>query len=1108
MGADGSIKIDTEIDEKGFEKGSEELLAAIKSLTNSIDNLSKGIKDAFNSMSGEAKQAAKDVDEVTEAEERAKKAADDWERRKQKQLELMQDPNFIQRNDLPIEEVISDDAKKSVEGLKEELTSMQTVGESSTKSVKDNFEGVTREVTNLKGAVQTATNSTEAELDGSGRHVGSLKNAFTLLGDKAVSVFERIQASMAGDTSQYDLGDKLDEYKQKLKELEAQGIHIGDADYDKTFIKLKQTEQAVEEYKRSLMGVGSAAGKGSRAVGALASVTNRLNQTGKKIKEIFKNAFAKIISGAKGLTKALHSTNNTVKQTQMSLGKLILMGAGFRSLYTLWRRLMSGIKEGFSNLAQYSNQTNTSISSLMSSMTRLKNSFATAFNPILNVVAPILSKFINMIADAVTYVGMFFAALSGQKTFTKAIGVQEDYAGSLQDTSDALDDANEKANELKGTLTSFDRAEVLDFSSSTSSSSSNNGNNGGVDPSQMFQEVPIENEISKLADKIKDIFSKIFDPIKEAWDKKGKDVIDAFKRALDEIWGLVKSIGESFMDVWTNGTGELFIRNLLTLLETVLLIIGDIAKAFKDAWNDNGLGTAVVQSLFDMFNKILSLLISIGQAFRNAWNDNGLGKSIATNILEIFKGIFDTIGNIASALETAWNKNKTGEQIIRTILTIFNDALEVIKNMTTATAEWAAKIDFSPLLSSVLGLLQAIQPLTKNVFEGVEWFYKNVLLPLASYTITNLVPAFLDLLAAAITAVNSVIEALKPLAQWLWDSFLKPLAEWTGGVIIDFLNMLTDALLRFSDWCREHQGVIEAVVKVIVAFFAAWKVTQFIAGIMSIIGAIGKFVISIKSLIDLVGGLSGVLGVLVTALGGPVTAAILAIMAVLALLVAFWPQITAEFDKFTAAIQKKIDVVKIGFGAMGEYIKKALSDMGFNEWLDNIKDICGQVINFLQGVFTGNLRQVGESIKKMFDSLFKAILALIKSPVNGIIDLINGLIDRINSIQFPSWVPGVGGGTTKIPKIPKLATGTVIPPNAPFLAMLGDQKSGTNIEAPISTIEDAVNRVLDSRGGGGGQDVTINFTGELAALARILKPEIDKETTRRGVTLVESTVIG
>jgi len=81
--------------------------------------------------------------------------------------------------------------------------------------------------------------------------------------------------------------------------------------------------------------------------------------------------------------------------------------------------------------------------------------------------------------------------------------------------------------------------------------------------------------------------------------------------------------------------------------------------------------------------------------------------------------------------------------------------------------------------------------------------------------------------------------------------------------------------------------------------------------------------------------------------------------------------------------------------------------------------------------------------------------------------------------------------------MPGLATGAVIPPNRKFVAVLGDQTNGRNLEAP----EDLIRQIVREESGGGGATV-IRFSGSLAQLARVLKPEIDKETTRAGVPLV------
>ena len=80
--------------------------------------------------------------------------------------------------------------------------------------------------------------------------------------------------------------------------------------------------------------------------------------------------------------------------------------------------------------------------------------------------------------------------------------------------------------------------------------------------------------------------------------------------------------------------------------------------------------------------------------------------------------------------------------------------------------------------------------------------------------------------------------------------------------------------------------------------------------------------------------------------------------------------------------------------------------------------------------------------------------------------------------------------------IPQLATGAVIPPNRRFTAVLGDQRYGMNLEAP----EGLIRKIVREESGGGGSTV-IRFSGSLAQLARVLKPEIEREGVRAGTPL-------
>ena len=103
-----------------------------------------------------------------------------------------------------------------------------------------------------------------------------------------------------------------------------------------------------------------------------------------------------------------------------------------------------------------------------------------------------------------------------------------------------------------------------------------------------------------------------------------------------------------------------------------------------------------------------------------------------------------------------------------------------------------------PLTESFEDFKAAVEPFGKHIGEGLVWLYENALKPLATWTITDLVPSFLDMLSGAIELLDGIIEAFKPTGKWLWDNFLKPLATWTGSLIVDLFNDLGDALSSMS----------------------------------------------------------------------------------------------------------------------------------------------------------------------------------------------------------------------------------------------------------------------------------------------------------------------
>jgi hypothetical protein len=144
--------------------------------------------------------------------------------------------------------------------------------------------------------------------------------------------------------------------------------------------------------------------------------------------------------------------------------------------------------------------------------------------------------------------------------------------------------------------------------------------------------------------------------------------------------------------------------------------------------------------------------------------------------------------------------------------------------------------------------------------------------------------------------------------------------------------------------------------------------------------------------------------------------------------------------------------------------------------------------------------------------IFGTVISFINGILQAVINGINSVIATIDSIKFsmPSWMGGMSFGLNiqpvpmfqiGMPNIPHLAEGAVIPSNKPFMAMLGDQKSGTNIETPV----DLLRSIMREEIGGIKADISISFNGSTAELVRLLKPHIDKENVRVGNSLVKNT---
>ena len=466
----------------------------------------------------------------------------------------------------------------------------------------------------------------------------------------------------------------------------------------------------------------------------------------------------------------------------------------------------------------------------------------------------------------------------------------------------------------------------------------------------------------------------------------------------------------------------------IPILEKLKDILSQIFKPFKQAWQQEGKATIDAAKL--AFTNLKSLASDVGKSMLEVWT-NGTGTQLLSTTLQIAQAILTTIGRIAGKLDEAWNKNSVGTAIIQAIADILQKILDFVNRIAWATADWAAKLDFYPLLDSIRQLLESVSPLVEKIGNFLGNVYEKIILP--SLT-------------------------------WLIETGLPTVIEWLG---------------KFFDFLSEHQWIIDLLGATLLGAFAASKIVALITSIMG----------AIELLMSII-GTKGLIGLL----GGPLAVAIAATIAILVLLVTHWDTVKNTMNAIKDWIANAFvhDWTK-EFGYLGGYLNAWFKNIK-NLW-DGIKQIFNGIITFVKGVFTGNWRQAWKGVRQIFAGVWNSFAAIVKAPINTIIAFINSFLYAIQtmqnsfanalnsmSISLPHWLEKLTGfssvgfnvGYWSAPMVPYLAQGAVIPPNKEFMAVLGDQKSGNNIEAPESLI-----RRIVREESGNGKGSTYNVTAQV-----------------------------
>lgn len=1082
--ADGYIIIDTEIDTNGAKAGSKELEANVRQCISSINGLGDKAKaslnkqaNAFSKLNDQYREQEKIVEQLKEkvAELGKQQIPTDEYKEIQAQIESAktqmdkliyaqekfvalggsEDSKKYKSYQYDIDQLAKtiDDANKELQELERngEAFSSALGGETPTykyKELESELESLSQEIDVTKAKWDELRASNTGGIND--EEIKSTLENLDLLYEKysAVEAKMREKEKFGTDVIKTEPVKEATAAMEKLAQQEEKLASINDrlkTSYD-------DVKDSIDSYSNSAN--NSATKNASDNASKLAKSNEKIADSGKKA------------------ANSLKETGSAAGNAKNGIMTLLKYGLGIRSLFVLFNKLRSAVVAGMSNLAQESGSTNSAISMLWGSLERLKNSLATAFAPILTAIAPILSKFIDMLSTAATYVSMFFSMLSGKKTYTRALAVQKDYAASLSDTAssaedvadatnDAADAADAAAEATEKYLSPLDDLNKMDSKSDSGSGSGGGGKSpgaggggGGTGSAPMFTEEQIPNAFLDNLQKVFDLLKKIKDLFMSGfWDGLG-DYKPQLAELKKDLASIKRNLAEIFTDPEVVGAAKRFAESVIYNLGVVAGSIASVGLTL--AVNLVGGFESYLSRNKDRIKKFLVDVFNVGAEIADEF---GL---IAKTIAEVFAktfgtqtaqdltgnliGIFASLGGLAveifaryerDKMYLAWqpwidNKDKLVEAINETIAPIqhlaqvIEDFLNDTSDKIIAFYDESVKPFIDDIESGCASILATLLDLYNSYVVPIIDEWGTRLEDLINGPLTDFVDKFLDVCAKIIDALQQIWNnVLVPLINWILQNvipLLAPVVKWLGDAAIDLLGAAVEMANGILDMLG---GLIDFLVGV---FTGDWKKAFSGAG-------------------QIAQGFADACGAVIEWIGDYI------------------------LSPFMSLVKKLFSVDWVKYFGVAGIAPQVLCDL-IKSIFKTMKNVFIGIMNFIKYAFTGDWRNAWQSVKNIFSSIMSGLGDVLRAPINGIISMINQAINGINTlIRGANKIPGVNIST--IGKIPHLASGAVIPPNQEFLAVLGDQRSGNNIEAPEGLIRKIV------REESGGKSSTYRFVAQL-----------------------------
>lgn len=893
--------------------------------------------------------------------------------------------------------------------------------------------------------------------------------------------------------------------------------------FDKILKLIQQMSSETQQLDRNVRNVDAGAQQGtanfsqwrnavwsiSRLMGSVYTISLDIVRSVKMIANFYKTIYSyvrRVVNAIKNMRSSIKQTMlDHIKSWAIAIKNVLRYAFSIRSLFALFRRLKRYIKEAFEEMAKQIPEVNKTLSELKSSLGMLKGSLGTAFEPIISAAAPLLNLLIEKLSTALTYVGMFFAALTGRGYVYKA-------TKSMQDFAKATKEANKQ-------LQGFDELNNL-------TTQKDSGADEG--PMAIFKKVDIPDWIKKIADYIKELWNKLIDPIKKAWARIGDYVKAAWRRAFYNVKALLMDIIDDFFKAWSE-KGQDIAEHFFEIVGDVGNIIANIAEALRKAWKYEDNGYKIWKAILNIIDKILvgvrKITLDIVQ-----WTHNIDLTPAMTAFRKWLESLEPVVEMVMDILYDLWN------DALKPILTwAFDGENSGIARFFTILKDFNDRLDKTKIRENLDKIWQALGRFGQTVGEGLLEFIQRISDKIVNWTNSDKFEAFCDKVVEFLDSIEpgdiadrleQILNIIGNILESLWKAI---------QYVKEFNFMGKDAL----DWIEYLSENLETIAKLAVFGKLAIDIGRFIANIALFLGAIYKF-LGVNGLIAvgvmaLIGAIAGaivtfvdmwrngmdtvkviifgvftLIATIITALiFGPFAAIPVAIAGIVALVVLI---IKEHWEDIKTVVKIGIEAIKAWFINLGNSIKQHWEDIKtaiklgidvIKMWVTNVINSIKERVEYVKAI----IKMAIDYVKTFFVNAANAVKQVFVNIINWIIEKLNLVINKIKSVTSSkgfSAVVSVAGGSPVLnalnstqstrsvstdalrsAPVPGLAKGAVIPPNNEFLAVLGDQKRGTNIESPLSTMVEAFNQ---AGGNKSAQELTL-----LQEQNQLLRQLIEKE---------------